>query len=903
MSYKTWRRYLRFWRTNVEADVDDELRFHFDERIASLTSQGLEPAAARAQAEREFGDVAAVRNGLRAIGHRREMSRQHAERWDRLRQDLVYSMRSLARARGLALTIVVTMALGIGANATLFSLLDRVFLRMPGGIAQPEQVRRLYWLGRGPNNSPIAIAHFSMPLYRAVREAADTAAELTIFRQDKLRLGDGGQNAPTVLVQYAGPEYFRVLGVRPAVGRFFTPDEEAIEAGKPVAVVSHAFWRSRLGGASDILGRNLTINGMRLTVVGVTPAEFSGPDLDAIEIWLPLGAFNGFGARNDGRPPWYRQTSLYAFEVVARPATGATASALEARATVGLRQAFLEEKRRDTTSRVLTGSLIAARGPESPAQETLISTRLGGVVLIVLLIACANVANLLLARGAQRRREIAVRTALGIDQAGVIRLLLVESVLLALAAGAVALIVAATGGGLLRALLFPDIQWKASPLDWRVGAFTVVIALAAGIAAGLFPAIQSSRPDVVSALKGGAREGPIRRSRLRSALVVSQSALSVVLLVGAALFVRSLRNVRALDLGFDMERLMFVSVREEDGARAASAATRTSNLSLLATRLTQVPGIERVALASMAPMYGFSFNNVFYQTGDTLPRAADGLPGATGVSPEFFAVTGLRLVRGRGFEPNDPKGPNGVLVVNEALVRSAWPNGEAVGKCLRLAKPTSPCATIVGVVEDSRRSQLIEEAVRQVYVPVADTGFYSAGTVIVRVPPARSLAAEMAARREVAALVPGAEADVKRMTVVLDPQYRPWRLGASLFSAFGLLALLVAAVGVYSTVSNAVGQRRHEFGVRMALGARAEDVVALVVGGGVRTVALGVVVGALLALAAGRLVASLLYGTTPHDPVALLTVSMILMLVAAVASMVPAWRASRVDPVEALRAD
>jgi predicted permease len=902
MSKNTWRRYLRFWRTNVDADIDDELRFHFDERIESLTSHGLDAAAARTQAEREFGDLAAVRDGLRAIGQRREMSRQHAEHWERFRQDLTYSMRSLARARGLSLTIVVTLALGIGANATLFSLLDRVFLRMPGGIAQPEHVRRLYWLGRGPNNSRLALPHFSIPLFRAVRDAADTVADLTIFRQDKLRLGDAGQNASTVLVQYAGPDYFRVLGVRPAVGRFFSADEEAIEVGKPVAVISHAFWRNRLGGASDVLGRNLTINRMRLTIVGVAPADFSGPDLDAIEVWLPLGAFNGFGAANDGRPPWYQQTTLYAFQIVGRPAASATPSSLEARATVGLRQAFLQQKRRDSTSSVLTGSLIAARGPESPAQEMRISTRLGGVALIVLFIACANVANLLLSRGLQRRREIAVRTALGIDRSGVIRLLLLESVLLAFAAGIAALAVTATGGGLLRALLFPDIQWKGGPLDWRVGAFTVLIALAAGVVAGLLPAIQSSRPDLVSALKGGAREG-VRRSRLRSVLVVSQSALSVVLLVGAALFIRSLRNVRALDLGFDMERLMFVSVRTDDEAQAVSAATRTSNLSLLAKRLTQVPGVERVALASMAPMYGFSFNGVFYQTGDTLPRAADGLPGATGISPEFFAAAGLRILRGRGFESSDPKGPNGVLVVNEALARSAWPNGDAVGKCLRLSKPTSPCATIVGVVEDSRRSQLIEETVRQVYVPVADTGFYSAGTVIVRVPPGRSLAAEVAARREVAAIVPGAEADVKRMAAVLDPQYRPWRLGATLFSAFGLLALLVAAVGVYSTVSTAVGQRRQEFGVRVALGARAEDVVALVVGGGVRIVALGIALGALLALAAGRLIASLLYGTTPHDPVALITVSTILLLVAAVASMVPAWRASRVDPVEALRAE
>ena len=903
MSDSAWRRYLRFWQPNVDADIDDELRFHFGERVETLVGEGLDRESARAQAEREFGDVNAVRRRLLEIDRRRDDLRRGAERWDRIRQDITYSARSLLRAPGLSVTIIVTLALGIGANATLFSVLDRVFLRMPSGIAAPDELRRLYWLGRGPNNSPIAISHFSVPLYRAIRAATDSATRLTIFAQDKLRLGDGGQDAPTVVVQYAGPSYFEIFGVRPSLGRSFADAEPRIEVPRFVAIVSHAFWHNRLGAADDVLGRVLTIDKIRYTIVGVAPERFAGPDLDAIEVWLPLGAFTGFSRRDDRQPPWYQQTSLYAFQMVGRLTSRAAESALEARATVALRQAFREQKRRDTTSAVLAGSLIAARGPKEPEQEASISTRLGGVALIVLLIACANVANLLLARGVQRRREIAVRTALGIDRAGVIRLLVVESLLLALVAAAAALFVAASGGALLRRLLFPEIAWGSGALDWRVALFTIVVAVVAGAAAGFVPAIQGSRPDLANALKASAREGTVRRSRLRATLVAAQAALSVLLLVGAALFVRSLHNVRALDLGFDAERLVFVSVHFEEGGRKANEGLLSANLPKLAERLQQVPGVERVALASIAPMYGFSFNNAFYQNGDTIPPAADGLPGVTGVSADFLGTAGLRIVRGRGLSRDDPGGPNGVLVVNEAFARSAWPNDDPIGRCLRLSKPTAPCATVVGVTEDSRRSQLIEEPVRQMYVPLSDTGFYAAGTAIVRVPPGRSFAVELAARKEIAGLFPGAEANVKRMSVLLEPQYRPWRLGATLFSAFGLLALVVAAVGVYSTVSTTVGQRRHEFGVRVALGARSEDVLALVVSGGVRVVAAGVAIGAVLALGAGRLIASLLYGTSPHDPLVLAVVSIILLVVAAIASMVPAWRASRVDPVEALRSE
>ena len=902
----TWRRYLRFWKPDVDADIDDEVRFHLEERVEALMAQGFDRAAARHQAESEFGDVRLVRQRLSEIDRRVAAGKTVRERWDRVRQDIVYSARSLMRSRGLALTIVATLALGIGANATLFTVIDRVFLRMPGGVARPDGVRRVYWMGRGPNGVRTAIAHFSIPIFRALRASQDSTSPITVYRYESLPVGDAEANresAPTAVVEFVGPDYFRLLGVTPASGRFFVAEEERVDVPQAVAVVSQAFWRNRLGGAPDVVGQRITVGKRHHTIIGITPPGFTGPDLDAVDVWLPYGSYDGPGGAEAGHPPWYEGRNLFAFLALARLSPAADARTFEARATAQLRPTFGERPWRDTLVSVATGPLIAARGPERQDHEVAISARLGGVAIVVLLIACANVANLLLARGVQRRREIAVRTALGGPRSVIIRLLLAESLLLALVAGIAALMVAGVGGTLLRTLLFPDVHWGDSALDWRVAGFTLGVTLLAGIAAGLVPALQCSRSDVSSTLKAGAREGTVQRSRLRSTLMIAQSALSVTLLVGAALFVRSLHNVRGLDLGFDSERLVFVSVDLEGGSVKGNEALRAARLPQLAERLGQVPGVERVALASTTPMWSFSFNAAFYQNGDSLPRAADGLPGSAGVSPDFFAAAGLRVLRGRGFESSDPRGSGGVLVVNEALARSAWPNEDAIGKCLRLATPTSPCATVVGVVENSRRSDVVEQVVRQFYVPATDTGFYAAGTAIVRVSPERAAAIEAAARREGTALFPGAEIRVRRMGVVLAPQYRPWRLGASLFTVFGLLALLVAMVGVYGTVSNAVGQRRHEFGVRVALGARAEDVVALVVGHGVRAVAAGVVLGALLALAAGRLIASLLYGVSPRDPFVLAAVSVVLLVVAAVASLVPAWRASRVDPVEALRAE
>ena len=900
-----WRRYLRFWRPNVAADVDDELRFHFEERIAALTASGRTRDEARRDAEREFGDVAAVRRGLLEIDHRLESNRDRARHWEQWRQDFVYSARGLKRTPVVTITVALTLALGIGVNATLFSLLDRVFLRMPDGVAAPRQLRRLYWIGSTTTNGSTALAPFSIPVADAVTDALRGHGITALYRSDTETLGNEPEK--TTVVTSAGARYFSLLGIRAAFGRVFTPEEERIDVVAPVAIVSQRFWSRRFGGSpADAIGQALVLDNKRYTVVGVAPRAFTGVDLDATDVWVPLGMMGASYGGAAGRAPWYTSRGLIAFQLLARPETGVDRAQLEARATLGAQRGFSGDRWRAKTT-IVTGPILVARGPETRGQDAAIAIRLGGVALIVLLIACANVANLLLADSVRRRREIAVRSALGIGRRGIIRLFASQGLLLAGAAGVAALLTAAWSGALLRALLFPDIHWKSGVLDWRVAIFTLAVTLLCGAVAGLAPALRVDHTDVSQTLKAGGREGSVHRSRSRTVLVIVQTALSTVLLVGAALFVKSLHAIRGLDLGFDVPRLMFLAVHPAASVQAGPAgqqqiAAIAARLPDLEERLARVPGVERVALTNVRPMYSFSFNTVLYASGDTLPSWSDGAPAVAGVSPEYFATVGLRILRGRGLHADDMQSA-GVLVVNETLARLAWPHADAIGQCLRIGAAKAPCLPIVGIVQDTRRSQLIEPPVRQLYLPLPRTGVQAWADVVIRVSPDRTTAVELAARHEVALLFPSSTMEAHRMSNMLAPQYRPWELGARLFTVFGLLALVVAAVGVFSTLSHEVGQRRHELGVRAALGAGIADTARLVVGGGLRVVAIGTAVGVALALAGGRFVAALLYGVAPYDPAALAAVALILLAVAALASAIPAWRASRADPLEALRAD
>ncbi len=863
-------------------ELDEEMRLHLE--LDALQLQDLE------RARRHFGNRTYYAEETRLMTWLGTL--------DIVRQDLGYAWRSVRRAPGFTALAIITLALGIGVNAATFAVLDELYLRPPGGVDDPASVRRIWVQHFNTGDGvPFTAQSLHMPMYRVIARAADDSARVAVFTTDySLRLGPT-RAAPRVRGVYASANYFDVLGVRAAMGRFYSAEEDRFGDAAPVAVVSADFWRTQLGGDSAAVGRPIAIGRNDYTVIGVLDHAFTGLDLRPADVWIPLSTWPGGGS-------WWESPNAYRFRAIQRLASGAVARDFEHRATLSVRALNREmfAQRPDTQMTVSTGSINEARGPGSAGQELVIATRLGGVAIIVLIIALANVTNLLLSRAVRRRREIAVRLALGISRWRLVRLLTMETVLLASIAAFAAAVAGGWGGMLLRSLLMPNLDSAGFAPHWRVMLFTAAVALFAGLVAGIVPALQASNPRLTTALKAGAREGVHHRSRLRRGLVVAQAALSVVLLVGAALFVRSLQNVQNLDIGFDADRLLFGEVAFDEGM-ALPPATIGATMRGIASRLETHPGVEAVARASMQPMRGISFVT-WFSGADSSGSVVQPAPTMQAVSRRFFETAGITILRGTGFTGADADGVHAEVIVNDAMARQLWTEREVLGQCVRFVSRERPCYTVVGVVENVRRDRVIEEAPQpQYYLPLGNlpTGSWSGSTIIVRASPEAAEAVSIELRSALAAAFPAGYPSVTPMTENLAPEYRPWRLGATLFTAFGSLALVVAVVGIYSTVSYGVSQRTHEFGVRIALGARVRDVLRLVLGEGVRTVAIGILVGIVLALAAARLISALLYGVQPSDPAVLLVVAATLLLFAVLAALLPAWRAARVDPVKALR--
>jgi predicted permease len=516
------------------------------------------------------------------------------------------------------------------------------------------------------------------------------------------------------------------------------------------------------------------------------------------------------------------------------------------------------------------------------------------------------VANLLLLRALGRKREIAVRLALGVSRRRLAAQFMSEGLLVAALGGGVALAITFWGSAALRGSILPTVQWGSDGITVRVIAFVMGTTFLAAILAGVVPATQSGSPELTTALRGGAREGRTTRGRMRTTLLIVQAALSVVLLAGAGLFVMSLRHVEAIDIGYDSDRLIFATA-ERAPEDTISDERITAMLPAIAERLRHIPDVEQVALTRNLPMYSFSFEKIFLPGMDSLPSTgAFGFPIISAVSPEYFPTTGIAIRRGRRFTASDHSGTELVVVINETMARTYWPKGDALGSCVMLVERTAPCRRVVGIAADAHIGHVIEEASPQYYVPLAqapeDRG--EANAIMIRARSNRTSIAAAAVMREMRSeLGSFATPDVRLMDTWLAREFHQWKLGAALFSVAGLLALLVAAVGIYSTVAYMVGQRTHEIGVRIALGARSANIVRVVLGRGIGIVVAGIAVGLLATLAMGKLVASLLYGVSPRDPVVLGIVALVLLVAAVAACLVPALRAARVDPMETLRAE
>jgi predicted permease len=814
-----------------------------------------------------------------------------------LGQDLGYATRGLLRSPGFALMAVLTLALGVGANAAVFSVLDRLFGQAPVGVGQPDSLRRLYLqLPEHPLEPGMIFPNFNYPAFSAIDRALGAEAQVAAWIPSTEQTLSAGESELPVRVSWVTDDYFSVLQVGVARGRLFGEEEARVDVAVPVAVITHAMRERVFASETDILGRTLDLNGTRYTVIGVTAEGFTGLDLNYTDVFLPLGTFPAQGQMG---LPWYEWVGNY-LRAVARLPEGTGDERIAAIATVGYqRQVLPQGQKPDSTAGVLTGSIIAARGIGARAgtphanQAVSLSVRMAGVSLIVLLIAGANVAGLLLVRATRRRHEIAVRRALGISRARLTSQFLTEGLALTTLAALAAVPVAAWGGAVLRRLLLPDIQWASDAIDMRTGVFALGSAAVVGFVAALTPALQAWSGDVGTGLKVTSREGGGRGAALRSTLLAGQAALAVILLMGAGLFVRSLDNVSALRLGFDMNELAWVGFRG-----AADPEASEQRLEDVASRLAGVGGVSGAAVAQTPPMMGSSMARLFLPGRDSLPAFQPGAhPAYNTVSPAFFDVTGMRILEGRGFA----EGERDVVVVSATMARTFWPQQSPLGRCIMLGQPDAPCQQVVGVAEDSRRMSIMEEPTLQYFLP--RTAGAAGGVILLRVDRRHWDAVGNAIREELGGRYEPRQLTIRRMSEALEPQFRPWRLGMQLFTGFGALALLVTMIGVYSVMAYAVSQRTHEMGVRMALGAGMADILGLVVGSGLRIVGFGVAIGIAISLALGRVIESLLYDVTPYDPVALAWAAGILLATGAAASFVPAWRAGRVDPAETLRPD
>ncbi|HEY7394547.1 MAG TPA: ADOP family duplicated permease, partial [Gemmatimonadaceae bacterium] len=679
--------------------------------------------------------------------------------------------------------------------------------------------------------------------------------------------------------------------------------DEDVDGDPRIVVLGFAFWQNELAGAADAVGKTILIDDKPYSVIGVAPRNFNGVQRSTVDVYLPAGVLADLN-RDRSRPFPLTDRRFDAFSVIGRIREGARREPLAKELEIIYhRSDAVDDDRAKRHVVVASPMSLTAMGSLRQVQNVTVSLWLYGVAGIVLLIACANVAALLITRGIARRREIAVRLALGVGRSRLIRLLLTESALLAAAGCFAGLLLARWAGGVIRATLLSEIDAGSARLDSRVFLVTLTTAVFTGIACGLAPAFIATRPNLSSVLKSGERDGADGRGRAGGALLVGQVALTLMLLVGAGLFVQSLRNLDATDFGFDVRHVLFANV----GDTVYTAAQADARFRDVIERTRTLPGVERVAIATSGPFSVMWIKPIFApgHEGDWPP------PRLSAVTPEFFETLGITLQRGRNFTAADDAGAERVAIVNDEMARNFWPQADALGQCIRIGGPESLCRPIVGIVHNARQGDWPDDPIQTekpmsaYYIPFAqrDSKTSESGRAVLYV---RSPG-------NAAALVPGVERTLRAIFPEVPPpkaiafstpiarQFRPWRLGATMFEIFGGIALCLAIVGLYGVLAFRVSQRTHEIGVRMALGARGVDVRRLVVGHGVRLGAIGVTIGIAATLAVSHLLDDLLFGVSSREPSVIVAVGAALVAVAVVASYVPAFRASRIDPMEALR--
>lgn len=879
-----------FPQREVEREIDEELDYHIERRTADNVAAGMSPAAAREEALRRFGDTNAVRQACRRIGMERVRARRRAEMVDQLKQDGSYALRSLEKRPGFAAVAILTLALGIGGTTGLFSVVDGVVLR-PLDYPEPERLALLWGVETGMRSGSRGTSY---PDYVDIKEAQQGFEAMAAWSNWELNVTGPDLEPARVPASWVSRDLFPLLGVSPALGRNFS-SEEARVGGPPVVILSHGFWASRFASDRNAIGRTVALDGMAHTVIGIMPADLTWGSSGESQFFLPM------------EPLYYdRSRGQHNLLVIGRLKPGVTLEAAEA--DVVAIAARLEEEYPDTNtarSAMLQPFREAVVGDVRPALLMLF-----GAVFVVLLIVCANVANLTLARATGRAKEVAIRTALGAGRVRLIRQLLTESLLLGMIGGTVGLLIAYAGIGVLKSMGPADIpRLDGVGIDARVAAFAVTVTMITVVLFGLVPALQCSKADLQSSLKEGGRTSAQAggRPRLRQLLVVSEMALAVMLVAGAGLFVNSFLRLQRVDAGFTRDNVLIVPLALPASSYSFEEWPRVvAFYDALIDRVEALPGVESAALGYRHPLDG-GWETSFQIRGLLeLPEGERPEARIRPISPGYFQAVGIPLLEGRRFTDRDGMADApGVVIINESFARTFFQDEDPIGQ--RLLKggwwPDRPNEwEIVGVVGDVKMDGLDRTTPWAMYFPYGRWPFNDVNLVV------RSSGEPMALSGAIRQQVWSLDGDVPVETFETLAQIRtrsvaPQRFQTLLLGLFAALALGLAAVGIYGVLSYAVAQRTAEIGVRMSLGARTGDILSIVVGQGMRLSLLGLALGMVGALATTRLIEGLLFGVSATDPITFAAVGSLLFLTGLGASAVPALRASRVDPVLALRAE
>jgi putative ABC transport system permease protein len=872
-----------------EAEIVEELSQHLDDCYAELLSSGATPLEAYQRTLAELSGGEFLAQDLRraeqqvppepiVLGTNRRTN-MVADLW----QDLRYGARMLAKRPGFTLIAVLTLSLGIGANTAIFSIVNAVLLR-PFPYQTPE--RLVILLERVSSGDGFSPSYPNFADWRTQNAVFDSIAAVRGDDDESFNFTSTGE-PERLRGRLVSAEFLTTLGVKPLLGRDFLADEDRAGA-PPTVILSHGFWQRRFGSDASIIGKSLTLDQQSYTIIGITPANFQyGTDAD---VTMPIG-LQAERFKERGRDP--------GTGVVAR--LKANVSVQQAETEMNLIAVRLEQQYPDRNKGRRVRVLSLYESVVGDVRQPLLI--LLGAVGLVLLIACANVTNLLLVRAATRQKEMVVRVALGASRATLVRQLLTESVLLAVLGAVLGLLLAFSGTSFIAAHLPNGIpRLQEARVDARVLVFTLAVSLLTGLLFGLAPALQASRPNLSEGLKEGERGSSARRQRLRSALVVSEVALTLMLLVGAGLLMQSFRRVLQVDPGFQAQNLLTLqfSINQADGQQFANL------LAQLQENIRNLPGVKAVAVADGLPFGSANYPAFRIEGRPATEKKASGL--RYNVSPDYFRTLGVELIKGRFFTAEDTRDSQPVTVINEVLARRYFPNEDPLGKRLQ-ETPTSPSLEIIGIVrhvehynldgQRSAQSQFYTNS-NQTPLQTLPNSLESINLLVRTEVEPLSLAA--AVRAQVVALNKDqAVFNVRTMEQILAQSVAARRFSMLLLTIFAVVALALASLGIYGVMSYAVVQRTREIGVRMALGAQLSDVLKLVIGQGMKLTFVGAAIGAIASLALTRTMKNMLFGVNANDPLTFLLITVLLTAAALIACYLPARRAARVDPLVALR--